>query len=75
MRVPKSSLTKPRRFLLEFAPDGFRSHRQLPSGEFELIAASPKAVGSDLSIWTGNVLAAVLKTTVAFEQTVKEITK
>jgi hypothetical protein len=29
MRVPKSSLTKPRRFLLEFAPDGFRAQARL----------------------------------------------
>ena len=72
--IPKSNLTNPRRFLLEFSVDGECTYRQLPDGSWELIAASPKAVGTDRKIWLANTLEATLKTGQAIHNVIEEIT-
>ena len=75
LTIPERKLTGMRRFVLEFAADGFNAYRQLPDRSFELFAASPKAVGSGIEDWNNNVLCAVLKTGVALAEAINEVTR
>ena len=71
LTIPDRKLTNPRRFVLEFAVDGFNAYEQQDDGTFELMAASPKAVGTDQTVWRNNCRDALQKTAGLIEAAIR----
>ncbi|MGA2270339.1 MAG: hypothetical protein ABSH44_17845 [Bryobacteraceae bacterium] len=70
LTIPERKLTRPKRFVIEVAADGFNAYQQRPDKSFQLIAASPKAVTSDWRVWEDSVLPAVIKMVQAIHEAI-----